>query len=76
MREYIQARVRREENVFLAECSDLPVSVRGASVDEAVGRLQAEIRACLETNDPAWPGEGSEPQVLVTLLMAPDALWR
>ncbi len=76
MSEYIQARVRREENVFLAECFDLPVLVRGASVDEAVGRLQAEIRAYLETNDPAWLGQGSEPQVLVTLWMAPDALWR
>lgn len=76
MRACIQARVRREENVFLAECFDLPVSVRGASVDEAVGRLQAEIRTCVETNDPAWLGLDSEPQVLVTLLMAPDALWR
>ncbi len=76
MSEYIQARVRREENVFLAECFDLPVLVRGASVDEAVGRLQAEIRALLETNDPAWLRLGSEHQVLVTLWIDPDALWR
>lgn len=53
MKATIAVRVFRGDQSFVAECSDLPAVMQGASLDELVANIKEAIALQLQGEDPA-----------------------
>jgi predicted RNase H-like HicB family nuclease len=64
MKKTIQVRISRGENLYIAECLDLPVVTQAATLDELAFNLREAISLQLEGEDPAEFGIGPDPSIL------------
>ena len=66
MRKVIQVRIFKGENLYVAECLDLPVVTQGATLDELAANLREAIALHLEGENLADLGLAGDPAVLAT----------
>ena len=66
MKKIIQVRIFRGENLFVAECLDLPVVTQAPTLDELAENLREAISLQLEGEDPAAFGLAPDPSVLAS----------
>jgi predicted RNase H-like HicB family nuclease len=71
MRHAITARVYEGDQLYVAECLDLPVVTQGATLDETVANLREAVALHLEGEDLAALGLAPHPSLLVILEAEP-----
>ena len=66
MKKIIQVRIFRGENMYVAECLDLPVVTQGATLDKLARNLREAIALQIEGEDLAALGIAPSPSVLAS----------
>jgi predicted RNase H-like HicB family nuclease len=74
MRRTIQFHVWRGEKFYVAQATDVPIVTQGATLDEIAKNVKEAVDLYLEGEDLAALGFASNPQVLVSFEIAPDAV--
>jgi predicted RNase H-like HicB family nuclease len=67
MRRTIQVRIFRGEKKYMAECLDLPVVTKGATLDELALNIREAIGLHLEGENLAELGLAPDPTILATM---------
>ncbi len=63
----IQVRISKGDNLFVAECLDLPVVTQAATLDELAKNIQGAIRLHLDGENLAELGLSADPTILATM---------
>ena len=73
MKKIIQIHIYRGDDYFIAEGVDVPVVTQGKTLDELVRNVQEAIGLLLEGENPADFGFSSDPSVLASFELEPQA---
>ena len=66
-RRTIQVHIFRGEEMYVAECVDLPVVTQGKTLDEVTANIREAIGLHLEGEDLAELGLAPDPAIVVTM---------
>lgn len=69
--DFIQAFVRREGDLYVAECVELPLRCESESLDAAIIDLETALRSSLDDDDFGMFGFEGEPRLLISLFFGP-----
>lgn len=62
----LQALIRNDEDRFLAECIEIPVTAEGGSLEESVINLKRAVSAYLAEHDHRKLGYAEYPRLVIT----------
>lgn len=68
----IKAVVRKGENLYVAECLEIPVITQGHTFDETVANLREAVTLHLEGEDLEAMGLVPDPTILLTMELEPE----